>query len=119
MKLFEKKSMKNVQIFLEKDITNLLELRNMGEFSIFDEAFLKKSNIIIHKNQAQILQSRYVDNQAFCIMTCFENHAFRPTRIGAKVTIKHRVLQIITLGRIGVIKKQEKERSLLEKEKFL
>ena len=52
-------------------------------------------------------------------MTCFENHAFRPTRIGAKVTIKHRVLQIITLGRIGVIKKQEKERSLLEKEKFL
>ena len=62
MKLFEKKSMKNVQIFLEKDITNLLELRNVGETSIFDKAFLKKSNIIIHKNQAQILQSRYVDN---------------------------------------------------------
>ena len=74
MKLFEKKSMKNVQIFLEKDITNLLELRNVGETSIFDKAL--------------------------CIMTCFENHAFRPTRIGAKVTMKHRVLQIITLGRI-------------------
>ena len=62
MKLFEKKSLKNVQIFLEKDITNLLEQRNVGETSIFDKAFLKKSNIIIHKNQAQILQSRYVDN---------------------------------------------------------